>query len=101
MQSLISWHVTVFFIVVCSRVLGAIFSSAVIDIDYAHATLSTAHTIEHVIDKASTDRLDHSVQCWADIIRELVMAREGLLVLSDSRISKYDVCAAIEHLCVE
>ena len=31
--SLISWHVTVFFIVVCSRVLGAIFSSAVIDID--------------------------------------------------------------------
>ena len=40
---------------------------------------------EHVIDKASTDRLDHSVQCCADIIRELVMViREGLLVLSDS-----------------
>ena len=32
---------------------------------------------------------------------ELVMVREGLLVLSDSRISKDDVCAAIEHLCVE
>ena len=29
------------------------------------------------------------------------MVREGLLVLSDSRISKDDVCAAIEHLCVE
>ena len=28
---------------------------------------------EHVIDKASTDRLDHSVQCCADLIRELVM----------------------------
>ena len=25
------------------------------------------------------------------------MVREGLLVLSDSRISKDDVCAAIEH----
>jgi len=47
--------------------------------------------------KASTDRLDHSVQCCADIIRELVMVREGLLVLSDSRISKDDVCAAIEQ----
>ena len=56
---------------------------------------------EHVIDKASTDRLDHNVQCCADIIRELVMVREGLLVLSDSRISKDDVCAAIEYLCVE
>ena len=56
---------------------------------------------EHVIDKASTDRLDHNVQCWADLIRELVMLREGLLVLSDSRISKDDVCAAIEYLCVE
>jgi len=42
-----------------------------------------------------------NVQCCADIIRELVMVREGLLVLSDSRISKDDVCAAIEHLCVE
>jgi len=29
------------------------------------------------------------------------MVREGLLVLSDSRISKDDVCAAIEYLCVE
>jgi len=29
------------------------------------------------------------------------MVREGLLVLSDSRISKDDVCAAIEHLRVE
>jgi len=56
---------------------------------------------EHVIDKASTDRLDHSVQCCADIIRELVMVREGLLVLSDSRISTDDICAAIEHLCIE
>ena len=27
----------------CSRVLGVIFSSAVIDIGYVHATLSTAH----------------------------------------------------------
>ena len=42
-----------------------------------------------------------NVQCCADIIRELVMVREGLLVLSDSRISKDDVCAAIEYLCVE
>jgi len=49
----------------------------------------------------STDRLAHNVQCCADLIRELVMVREGLLVLSDSRISKDDVCAAIEHLCVE
>ena len=28
---------------------------------------------KRVIDKASTDRLDHSVQCCADLIRELVM----------------------------
>jgi len=28
------------------------------------------------------------------------MVREGLLVLSDSRISKDNVSAAIEHLCV-
>ena len=56
---------------------------------------------EHVIDKASTGRLGHSVQCCADLIWELVMAREWLLVLSDSRISKDDVCAVIEHLCVE
>ena len=49
----------------------------------------------------STDRLAHNVQCCADLIRELVMVREGLLVLSDSRISKDYVCAAIEHLCVE
>jgi len=41
------------------------------------------------------------IQCCADVIRELVMVRERLLVLSDSRISKDDVCAAIEHLCVE
>jgi len=60
----------------------------------------TAH-YKHVIDKASTDRLGHNVQCCAGLIRELVMVREGLLVLSDSRISKDDVCAAIEHLCVE
>ena len=46
---------------------------------------------KRVIDKASTDRLDHSVQCCADLIRELVMVREGLLVLSDSRISKDDI----------
>ena len=56
---------------------------------------------KHVIDKASTGRLDHSVQCCADLIRELVMVREGLLVLSDSRISKDDISAAIEYLCVE
>ena len=51
---------------------------------------------EHVIDKASTGILGHNVQCCVDLIRELVMVREGLLVLSDSRISKDDVCAAIE-----
>ena len=28
-------------------------------------------------------RLDHSVQCFADLIRELVMVRERLLILSD------------------
>ena len=37
----------------CSRVLGAIFSSAVIDIGYAHATLSTAH----ITSMPSTKRL--------------------------------------------
>jgi len=42
---------------------------------------------KHVIDKASTDGLDHSVQCCADLIRELVMVCDGLLVLSDSRIN--------------
>jgi len=74
--------------------IGRNLSSAVIDIGlgYARATLSTVRTAhyEHVIDKASTDNL----------IRELVFVREGLFVLSDSRISKDDVCAAREHLCV-
>ena len=49
-------------IILCSRALGAIFSSAVIYVDihvgYAHATLSTVHMSST---KASTDRLDHSV----------------------------------------
>ena len=53
MQSLVLWRVTVFFTVVPSRVLGVIFSSAVIDICYAHATLSTAH----IISMSSTKRL--------------------------------------------
>ena len=64
------------FIVVCFHVLGAVFSSAVIDTLCACDLVNGAH-YEHVIDKASTGRLDHSVQCCADLIRELVMVLRG------------------------
>ena len=63
---------------------------------YWHATLSTAHIMS--MSSTKRPRIDWIIVSNAV---QLVMVREGLLVLSDSRISKDDVCAAIEYLCVE
>jgi len=98
MQSLIPWHVTVFF---HSRMF--LFSRIGLNLQFCCNRyrlrscdfVNRAH-YEHVIDKASTDKLGHNVQCCVDLIRELIMVREGLLVLSDSRIMlcKVELCYA-------
>jgi len=53
------------------------------------------------IDKYFFTRFDTDVYSRVDIIRQLVMVRDRLSVLSDNRFSHEDVCSAIEHLCVE
>ena len=65
---------------------------------YSFRTRTTSYYSRIVL--GTTAQWRYSVEhIWLPI--ELVMVCEGLLVLSDSRISKDDVCAAIEHLCVE
>jgi len=75
----------VFTIIVCCHASGAIFSFAAIDMSYACTTLSIAHAVTLIIDKVSADRLDLSVYCCADLIRELVMVLDRLLTLSSDR----------------
>ena len=66
---------------------------------YSFRTRTTSYYSRIVL--GTTAQWRYSVEhIWLPI-KLVYMVREGLLVLSDSRISKDDVCAAIEHLCVE
>jgi len=86
-------------LVVCSLVLGAMYSFCVNVMECVDKTCLTVSGINKIVDRHVGLDTDPLSLIHAQRVYELVMVRDGIFSLSDQNSTNADILVAIESLC--